>query len=592
MTYGEIPKYLENLFGIARLHGWCEEVHEGINELTALNDESLISELRTLLETILQKTNISKEEAILSLILLRRLGVPEKDLYEHTYRTLKNRLYFNDFRFLIRYFFHNKVPLPQSLVYDITERVFFSLEDVYNKIVDDFTRVPFRNAEPVIFFLILQNCRVDLNTQNKELLCIILTHIEIKLPDSILDDIITYLDENASLEDSWRVQREIIKFDREHIEQKSTQTHPSTSEESFPQDSQPPPPLEPSSPRLPDQIVTRSLLEGTPPQYEKEKERPLSPDISPREEMEKAAPPPPQPDTKYQPSTTESGYQKELPDVLKSKEHETKRGEPESPFSEASKPTEKREEKSAEEIKHRGKEPQRQKSVTNYRSISTPEEKEKGLVYDQFMEPGKERGIFLERLSRGLWQKNRRSENKVSEGNISLKRGKNGIKKFIETSVSIFKNIDKKKRRFIILGVLLVIAIAIVILFTRSHSSTIQRGTTEVKTTEVKTEVRFSSTDRGPTVAVQKEEPFIFQESENRILWKVKEEDTFYRLYTHLRSNPHNVNPRLVEIGNTSWNNFLARIEELNPGRFRERDEFDKIFPSETFILFSEEAVP
>jgi len=477
------------------------------------------------------------------------------------------------------------VPLPQSLVYDITERVFFSLEDVYNKIVDDFTRVPFRNAEPVIFFLILQNCRVDLNTQNKELLCIILTHIEIKLPDSILDDIIIYLDENASLEDSWRVQREIIKFDREHIEKKSAQTYPSTSDESFPPDILPP--LEPSSPRLPDQIVTGSFLEETPPRYENGKERPLSPDISPREEMEKAAPPPPQPDSKYQPSATEPGYQKELPDVLQSKDQDTKRGEPESPPSEASEPTEKGEEKSSEEIKHRGKEPQRQKSVTNYRSISTPEEKEKGLVYDQFMEPGKERGIFLERLSRGLWQKNRRREGKVPEEEVSLKGEKSGVKKFIETSVSIFKNIDKKKRRFIILGVLLVIALAVLILFTSSHSSTIQRGKTEVKT-----EVRFSNADRGPTVAVQKEEPFMFQESKNRILWKVKEGDTFYRLYTYLRSNPHNVNPRLIEIGNTSWNDFLARIEELNPGRFRERDEFDKIFPSEAFTLFSEEAIP
>ncbi|HUX14722.1 MAG TPA: hypothetical protein VMW87_16980, partial [Spirochaetia bacterium] len=198
MRSNEVPNFIEELFNVARLYGWCDQVTEGIIRLEKTDDPKASAVINDYLRQQLESNAADKQAAILCLVVLYRRGTPIQELVVPAHRNLTGRLHANDFPFLIANFFDGVVPLPQSLAHDITEKLFFSIDRIFDKLVGDFQRVPFRDGEPIVFYLMLENCRLDLNAQNRELVCMILAHIEVRLPDPILDDIIAYLDANSS----------------------------------------------------------------------------------------------------------------------------------------------------------------------------------------------------------------------------------------------------------------------------------------------------------------------------------------------------------------------------------------------------------
>ena len=610
----ELPKYLENLFGVARLHGWCDDVHKMLAELRSQKDEALVAELRTLLDGLVRKAGVEKEEAILSLILLHDLGVPERDLYAEAYRGLNGRLYINDFRFLVRYFFGNKIPLPRSLAYDITERLLFSLEDIYDKIVKDFTLIPFRNAEPVVLYLILQNCRVDLNSQNKELICIILTHIEIKLPDSILSDIIKYLDENATLRENWLAQRKTIEFSRELPEERSERIPKKKSDrdrlatlgEVSPGYVEP---LEPSynvdvgpvSVRLTDRSSPKAEEPEPKERMEAKAEaRPEAPDIRPRRAGEEIMPPLGKGAEYDIPLATRdsAGRKEERPDILAAGNLRKERDPGSEPMlstndytaiqrggaaSKAEKPDE-------PIIGERSRVPAGEGTVRG----EPEKEKDEKIEYDDFMEAGRERGIFLSRLNRNLWAK--RVKAKDGSKSESLLTGVGNIASGL---LKKMKTLWTDRKKFVILSavIALLVLTAIVAISSGSRTSSAPHETgaspiflSAVPTPATGPPVSQAVSSPAPTVFQKtfppaEEKSFVLQDADGRIEWQVRKDESFFGLFLHLKLTRASLDPRLRELANSSWQTFQRRVIELNTSRFPSRGGFDLIFPSERFIL-------
>ncbi|MEW5817399.1 MAG: hypothetical protein AB1798_18630, partial [Spirochaetota bacterium] len=184
---------LEDLFATARLYRWCEQTDSSIRFFAGLHTLENQEYLEKLLNAKLESPHLYKEEFIILLILFHLLHKDYSWLATFAHLHLSEKLYENDFNFLIAHLFNNTVPLPKSLTYDITERLFFTIQNIYTKLVADFKKVPYKNGQQILLFMTLHNCRVDLNVQNKELINIILANIELTVPPVILNDIRNYL---------------------------------------------------------------------------------------------------------------------------------------------------------------------------------------------------------------------------------------------------------------------------------------------------------------------------------------------------------------------------------------------------------------
>jgi hypothetical protein len=188
LSSGELEERLKELYRNTELYGYSAQTDA---ELKALRRAETQTIMPLLVQTI-KSDSAGKHATILALILAHTHERNMDFTTEAIVDKLKNKLYQNDFKFLLTHIFPKRIPLPPDLVYDLTERVIFNIEDSYGKAATGFRRVPKKNAKEVVNFLALQLCRAEFNSQNRDLLHIVLSHLKVPIPPNLF----IYVSEN------------------------------------------------------------------------------------------------------------------------------------------------------------------------------------------------------------------------------------------------------------------------------------------------------------------------------------------------------------------------------------------------------------
>jgi len=582
MIEGSVVAFIENMFTTWRLYGWCDQVNEAIDELQAVDDPETGMIADRYLRNILSRSKTDKESALLSLVVLHRRNVPLSELFELAYRNLNGRLYVTDFPFLVANLFDGVIPLPQSLAYDITEKLFFSIERIFEQLVKDFQRVPFTNGEPILFYLMLENCRLDLTAQNKELVCIILTHIELRLPAPILDDIVAYLDANTSLGENWAEQRRIITFGRalEHEREAAPEGRGAIDNSSGESDATHPSP-EPvpghsigAETRVPDlsaapmqdrsdEVSTRQEFPDRPgvgrgeerkavdagSSSESAQPRPETQLLEPAARIDESSPPDTNEGGKAWQSDTTPGMRSGIP-----------RNTPKSGGTQA-----------------------------NAASNTVPEDNRvRHPRYGRFMESAKERGILLSRLDPRRWKRRLTDDASARDAKLSAV----GVSRQSNTP-SLSRRAKWLRALIVLLGLLI---LALLLLFTsgvRHRPSPAGGATGTMERTNARRAIARSMIDSAqvPTPALgdaaSATDRFRFEVTRGRIIWQVKRGDTLYDLYLYLSNATHSatLDARLASASRLTWQEFRARIVALNPAPDGQPSDLDLIFPRDQYVI-------
>jgi len=173
-----------------RLHGWVIQTDEHIERLRALAQEQksnwphYISTLQTSIEKI-----DSVEEKLLILVILSELEVPPDSIADLMFKHLHGRLSSDDSVFITKHFFQNASPVPDEIVYDIIKRNFIS----YQRAIFQALKVSGYSSSfspgHVLLFLTQLLCRNNLNEQNRAMLYLLLSRLDIDIPQIISDSV-------------------------------------------------------------------------------------------------------------------------------------------------------------------------------------------------------------------------------------------------------------------------------------------------------------------------------------------------------------------------------------------------------------------
>ena len=215
MKLEELGTNIKAIIRKAYPYGWAPYLLEDIRGISKGTEKKPIA---AYINTKLKDESTSKEEFIvLAILSYQKNGKDYKSLASFIHTHLKSRLHNNDIYFLVHALFPDDyIPLPRSLVYDITERLLLNIEMMYKKIVRDFQKVPVQNVNQVVLFLTMQYCRKDLNTQNQEMIALILSHIEADVPREITKDVKqflvrTFLQEIARSNENVQLNKQLYK---------------------------------------------------------------------------------------------------------------------------------------------------------------------------------------------------------------------------------------------------------------------------------------------------------------------------------------------------------------------------------------------
>ncbi|WP_028975083.1 hypothetical protein [Spirochaeta cellobiosiphila] len=185
MITKDLQDKLQELYNVANLYKWTSQTEALITEVIKKAKGKMKEALQSALYLKMRQADSSKEEIIISLILLSKLGVDLDRITEKTVDYLMNKIYVVDFQFLITHLFPQGAPLPEDLIYDITSRVVFDIRNSYDRIARGFQRVPKKRGSEAILYLSGLICRPDLSAQNRDLLYIILSKVQLPLPPNL-----------------------------------------------------------------------------------------------------------------------------------------------------------------------------------------------------------------------------------------------------------------------------------------------------------------------------------------------------------------------------------------------------------------------
>ncbi len=193
MTRRETIKLLNELDEYFRIHGWCTQTSQKISSLVDGMTEKDQKYVREWAYETLEQVNITSTTQILAIILLKLLGVTDKELIRLLYTVLSGRLTYEDFNSLNLYIFEGKPPLSKDLFYNITERVFLNKKTALLKALSVTTIITEADPELTIFYLTMLLCRVDLNNENRAMLNLLLYCIDADIPDEVSKGVRGYL---------------------------------------------------------------------------------------------------------------------------------------------------------------------------------------------------------------------------------------------------------------------------------------------------------------------------------------------------------------------------------------------------------------
>lgn len=189
----KIEQGLKTLFSFAHLHKWCTQLDEMVASFLESVDEKNRKRIRELITRDYTGSSETKEQLVLALVLLKRLGEKSRPITEYLYRMLNGRLDSNDQNFLRFHLFQDQHPLPSDIAYDISSRPFFSFKRAISRGMKiDMVTSSF-DPQSIALYLTLIMCRFDLNEQNRAMLSFLLYRIDADLPQNVLDGIFDYL---------------------------------------------------------------------------------------------------------------------------------------------------------------------------------------------------------------------------------------------------------------------------------------------------------------------------------------------------------------------------------------------------------------
>ena len=181
------------LFELAKLHSWCRQIHDEIKELEQLNDPTKSKIIEKIVNEKIQSKDSSREELVLSSALLFKLTRQYSEISNLLFNKLRDRLFFKDYQFLMFQLFQDKSPVPGDLTYDITERVFVGIKDAIKKAIQIDRVMSTKNAEKTVLYFTLLLCMPKLNKENKAMLLLLLSRIDVAKPDNLETVIINFL---------------------------------------------------------------------------------------------------------------------------------------------------------------------------------------------------------------------------------------------------------------------------------------------------------------------------------------------------------------------------------------------------------------
>lgn len=181
-----------NLFRMAKLHSWCAQVDDEIDEIKKIKN---IKEKAIVKEIALDKINSKRkqsEELILAFILLFFISFDHHKLIDFLFNKIKNRLFSTDFDFLMKQLYDDQSPLPKDLTYDLTTRVFVDIRDAIKKALMIREVISTLDKDKTVLFFILLLCRPDLNEENKAMLYLLLARVKAYKPANLEKEAINF----------------------------------------------------------------------------------------------------------------------------------------------------------------------------------------------------------------------------------------------------------------------------------------------------------------------------------------------------------------------------------------------------------------
>lgn len=189
MTKKEILAALKDLDDYFRIHSWCTQMDEKISEFISALDDRSYAYVREWAVSTLGKENLKSNSQILAIIFLKLSGVSDKELVRLLYTVLSDRLTYEDFKSLNGYIFKGKPPLSPDLFYNITERVFIDKKSALQKALSISSIISEADPQLTIFYMTMLLCRVDLNSENKAMLNLLLYCVDADIPEEMAEGI-------------------------------------------------------------------------------------------------------------------------------------------------------------------------------------------------------------------------------------------------------------------------------------------------------------------------------------------------------------------------------------------------------------------
>ncbi len=574
METNDLSIKIENLYTLVRLHKWCEQLTHGISDIVPILSKGIHHKAFLKIRKKIESDSATKEEIVLSLVLLRKTGAPISQICDITYSVLINRLRFEDTGFLLHVFFNDIYPLPPDLIYDITNRVFLSFRRAIKSALKIDSLISYHNPETVILYLTLLLCRVDLNEENKAIIYFLLSRIDFDLSPALAKGVTKYLRSIKSI-----------------IEKVVSSTDEPLENEYFRDSETQPLPQATTTSRVSTTAKKKGQIDGNkkilPADSRQNRIKPLIEQI--RKKLPKKL------QREELPAAGSEGGNRPQEAVKKTKRAATK----------ATTPAGKSESKpllyrstltSGKYIKAVLKKISSQLKYSADKLISTKADKPKPYRQPPADQTGaiQESGISLSPQFEITFSRNTPELLSILNGLYKKKDQLPSEKLTGEGKVSPIFNYKSKFKPLIIALVVCAIFVPLYIAFSsRSGTNSSQAtdfipaaGAGQKQSPDILDQT--TAAGKGESAPVEgtpfsSDGKFYFKKSDSALHWVVTEKTSFWHLHRYLRVSPDLPCAELEYLGNLDWELYLDKLTELNPGR----DLYTIIYPGETFLLWS-----
>ena len=570
METNDLSIKIKNLYTLVRLHKWCEQLTHGISDIVPIISKGIHRKAFSKIRKKLESDSSTKEEIVLSLVLLEKTGTPVSQISDITYSTLINRLDFEDIGFLLHVFFNDIYPLPPDLTYDITNRVFLSFRRAMKSALKIDSVISYHNPETVILYLTLLLCRVDLNKENKAIIYFLLSRIDVDLSPTLAKGVTEYIKSIKSIIEKVESTAD-EPLENEHFRDIETLPAATTTSQVSTVAKQkaqidgnkkilPTDPRQTKKPQLIKQIrkkLSKKLQKEEQPAAGSERGNHLQEAVKKRQgAAPEAITPAGESESKPLLNRSFLSSAKYIKAVLQRITSQLEHSADRLIFKKESK-----------------SKPYRQPSADQTVAIQ-----ESGIsVSPQFEITFSRNTPELLSILNGLYKK----KALLPAGKLTEERKQSPI----------LNSKLKFKPLVIILAVCAILVPLWIVISSRSGANSSPSANFIPAAMEKKSpDIHNQTTSTGigksaPVVGIpfSSDGIFYFTSSDSALHWVVTEKTSFWNLHKYLRGSPDLPFAELEYLGNLTWKLYLDKLTELNPGR----DLYAIIYPGETFLLWS-----